>query len=360
MIYLYLFFLWVTPLVFAETAGQSAGKNLSLEEALKGMDAFRADANAEFQWDPFFQSGIFSASGHSVVFHAGTPGEPGIAIIDGKEILNIPSPYIEKGILMFPEAFLTSVKQVLIPRMQEDYAPFRIAAIIVDPGHGGKDTGAIGTHRINGKTLRVVEKDITLKVSQGLHTRLVQGFPDKRVILTRKDDTYPSLENRVANANSVPLKDNEAIIFVSIHANASFNKTARGYEIWYLSPEIRRTVIDTNKYDEPEDVMAIHNAMLEEEFTTESIIIARSILKRFDETIGKSIPSRGIKPEEWFVVRNTRMPAVLVELGFVTNEADALFMTDDEYLKNFSEALYKGIKDFITLFEQTGGFIAIE
>jgi N-acetylmuramoyl-L-alanine amidase len=358
MIYLLLFF------VVGFGSAQTTEKTFSLEEVLKGMASFREDANPEFRWDPFFQSGVFSASGHYVVFRAGMPGETGIALIDGREVLNIPGPYIEKGILRFPEAFLSVVRQTLGPSppppVQNDYAPFRIAAIIVDPGHGGKDTGAIGTHRINGKTLRVLEKDVTLKVSQNLYTRLSQGLPDKQVVLTRNNDTYPSLENRVASANSVPLKNNEAIIFVSIHANASFNKTARGYEIWYLSPEVRRTVIDKDKYDEPSEVISIRNTMLEEEFTTESIMIAQSILKRFDETIGKAIPSRGIKPEEWFVVRNTRMPSVLVELGFVTNEADALLMTDDAYLKNFSEALYKGIVDFITLFEQTGGFIAIE
>jgi N-acetylmuramoyl-L-alanine amidase len=87
-------------------------------------------------------------------------------------------------------------------------------------------------------------------------------------------------------------------------------------------------------------------------------MIAQSVLKRFDETLGGSLPSRGIKAEEWFVVRNTRMPSVLVELGFVTNEEDARLMSDETHLKNFSEALYKGISDFITLFERSGGFTA--
>jgi len=69
--------------------------------------------------------------------------------------------------------------------------------------------------------------------------------------------------------------------------------------------------------------------------------------------------ARGIKQEEWFVVRNARMPWVLVELGFVTNPEDARLMTDDAYLRNLSEALYKGITDFVGTFERSGGFTAI-
>ena len=100
--------------------------------------------------------------------------------------------------------------------------------------------------------------------------------------------------------------------------------------------------------------------MLEEEITTESILLANSILKRLGETLGKSMPSRGLKAEEWFVVRNARMPSVLVELGFVSNEADALLMNDEAYLKKLSDALYKGISDFIAFFERSGGFTTIQ
>jgi N-acetylmuramoyl-L-alanine amidase len=119
-------------------------------------------------------------------------------------------------------------------------------------------------------------------------------------------------------------------------------------------------VIDREKYADSAEVIPILNAMLEEEFTTESIMIAQSILRRIDESLGSLIPSRGIKAEEWFVVRNVRMPSVLVELGFVSNEADALLMTDDAYLRNLAESLYKGIADFVTAFEGTGGFTVIQ
>ncbi|MDR2079848.1 MAG: N-acetylmuramoyl-L-alanine amidase, partial [Treponema sp.] len=174
----------------------------------------------------------------------------------------------------------------------------------------------------------------------------------------REGDTFPSLEQRVDLANAVPLKDNEAIIFVSIHANASQNKQARGYEVWYLPQDYRRDLLDKSKYEDSA-IFEIENTMMEEEFTTESILMAGSILKRIGESLGNQIPSRGLKAEQWFVVRNARMPSVLVELGFVTNETDALLMNDDGYLKKLSEAVYKGIIDFVALFERSGGFTAL-
>jgi N-acetylmuramoyl-L-alanine amidase len=98
------------------------------------------------------------------------------------------------------------------------------------------------------------------------------------------------------------------------------------------------------------------NDMLQEEFTNESIMIAQAINRRIGEAMGRSLPARGLKAEEWFVVRNARMPSVLVELGFITNPADAEILNSGESLKKLTEAIYKGITDFVTSFESSGGF----
>jgi N-acetylmuramoyl-L-alanine amidase len=327
------------------------------EEALKNLESPES-GGAELRWDPFFLSGVLSSGGHYAAFVSGDPGETGPVLLDNREVLSLPLPFMEQGTLKFPEIFVSQVKSVFNRYAREDRSRLRIAAIIVDPGHGGKDSGAIGEHIVQGKPFKSVEKDIVLKVSRFLRERLAAAFPDKRILLTREGDTFPSLEQRVDLANAVPLKDNEAIIFISIHANASQNKQARGYEVWYLPQDYRRDLLDKSKYEDSA-VFTIENTMMEEEFTTESILMASSILKRIDESLGKQIPSRGLKAEKWFVVRNARMPSVLVELGFVTNETDALLMNDDGYLKNLAEAVYKGIIDFVALFERSGGFTAL-
>jgi N-acetylmuramoyl-L-alanine amidase len=331
----------------------SQAPDLPLDDALKVL-------GAELRWDPLSRGGVLSIQGHYAAFLAAmTAGEPGPVLLDNREIYTLTMPYMRGGSLYFPAAFMDSIRTIFRLTAQDDGSRFRIAAIIVDPGHGGKDTGAIGTHVINGSTLQLVEKDLTLRVSKDLHTLLSANYPDKRLLMTRTGDTYPTLEDRVELANSVPLKDNEAILYVSIHANASFNKTARGYEVWYLSPDYRRTVIDETKYHDSAEVLPILNAMMEEEFTTESIMMAQFIMNAFQENLGTYLPSRGIKAEEWFVVRNARMPSVLVEMGFVTNEEDALLMTNEVYLQKLSQTLYKGIHDFVAMFERSGGFTTI-
>jgi N-acetylmuramoyl-L-alanine amidase len=349
-----LFGLLCVPLLYAEAPpqGPSPEKIFSIEEALKNLEDL---GRAELRWDPFFRSGFLSAGEHYAAFISGAPGETGPVLFDNREISSLPLPFIDEGTLKFPEIFVSQVKGVFTRYVQDDQSRLRIAAIIVDPGHGGKDSGAIGEHVIQGKPFKSVEKDIVLKVSRLLHESLVSAFPDKRILLTREGDTFPSLEQRVDLANAVPLKENEAIIYISIHANASQNKQARGYEVWYLPQDYRRNLLDKSKYEDSA-VFSIENALLEEEFTTESILMAGSILRRIGESVGEQIPSRGLKAEKWFVVRNARMPSVLVELGFVTNETDALLMNDDGYLQKLSEAVYKGIIDFVALFERSGGF----
>jgi N-acetylmuramoyl-L-alanine amidase len=351
-----LFFLFSPVPATAQTPAPAAnGRVYSLDEALTAIGPAPA-----FRWDPFFSSGVFTVAGHSAAFTAGEPGGTGLLMVDNREVFTVPPPYLVRGNLFFPEGFVTTAAGALSRYLAEEASRFRIAANMVDPGPGGTAWGGGGEFTIGGKPFRSVEKDITLKVSKQLHAVLSTAFPDKRVLLTREGDTFPSLENRVAIANGVSLKDNEAIIYISIHANASLNKTARGYEVWYLSPEYRRDLIDKSKYDDPDDIISIRNAMIEEEFTTESILMAQSILGRIKEAVGNATPSRGIKAEEWFVVRNTRMPSVLVELGFVSNQEDALLMADDAYLKKIIEALYKGISDFVSTFERSGGFTAIQ
>jgi N-acetylmuramoyl-L-alanine amidase len=350
---IFIIFAVVSPSVSAQTTAD--GKLLSLDEALAALGPSPA-----FRWDPFFSSGVFTVAGHTAAFEAGEAGEPGLLMVDGREVFTVPGPYLVKGLLFFPEAFVAAAGSALSRYQAEEASRFRIAAIIVDPGHGGKDSGAVGNLTINGKPFASVEKDIVLKVSKQLHALLATAYPDKRVLLTRSTDTFPSLNDRMIIANGVSLKDNEAIIYVSIHANSSQNPAARGYEVWYLSPEYRREVIDKSKYGNSAEVMSIVNTMLEEEFTTESIILAQAILGRIGEAAGKSMPSRGIKDEDFYVVRNARMPSVLVELGFVSNKADAILMADDAYLKKVSEALYKGISDFVSTFERSGGFTVIQ
>jgi N-acetylmuramoyl-L-alanine amidase len=348
---------WLIAVLFFFLANSLFSMNL--DETLRALKLPSASGSPEFIWDPFFHDGTFSYGSHFGTFSAARKeGESGFLMIDSREIFTVPLPYHENGALVFPDVFVGTLKNAFIRSFENDSSRFRIISIIIDPGHGGKDPGAIGNLQHNGRPLTAVEKDIVLNVALRLKPMLERAFPDKRIIMTRETDVYLSLEQRVDIANSVFIKDNEAVIYISIHANYVFNASARGYEVWYLSPEYRRNLLGSSRSSNSSSINAIRNAMLEEEFTTESVILAQSILRNLGEALGPSVPSRGLKDEEWFVVRNSRMPAVLVELGFVSNLQDALIMTGQDGLQKLTDALYKGIIDFVGVFERSGGFTA--
>jgi N-acetylmuramoyl-L-alanine amidase len=325
----------------------------SLDETLNELAPLSGTEQAQFRWDPLLQDGVFNLGDHYGVFSTGAgEGETGFLLFDNRELFSVPLPYNDNGNLVFPETFVATLKNTFTRLHENDASRFRVAAIIIDPGHGGKDSGAAGKLTVNGKTTEIYEKDIVLKVGLALRDLLIQTYPGKRILMTRETDVYYSLEQRSEMANAVTVNNNEAVIFISIHANWGANPSARGYEVWHINSGYRRPLLDSSKHNYPADITAILNAMLEEEYTTESIILADSILMGLGQEFGSSVPSRGRKANDWFVVRNSRMPAVLVELGFVSNRQDALLMTGGEGLQKFTRSLYNGITNFIGIFER--------
>ena len=326
---------------------------LSLDETMTALRSVSQDKSLEFRWDPLFRDGEFKAGDHFGSFPtAGHEGETGFLMLNNRELFTVPLPYNSNGRLEFPETFVVTLKDAFSRSFEKDASQFQIAAIIIDPGHGGRDPGAKNTIKIDGKKLDLVEKDIVLNVGKGLKSLLDMTYPDKRILMTRDTDIFHSLEKRADIANAVPLKNNETVIFISIHANWGASAKARGYEVWHITSNYRRTLIDPSKHKYSADIMPILNAMLEEEYATESILLADSILRGLGHTLGSSVPSRGRKANDWFVVKNSRMPAVLVELGFVTNAQDAVLMTSADGLQKLTESLYIGIVNYINVFER--------
>ena len=327
--------------------------SVTLDETLNTLSSISSGEAVQFRWDPLFRDGAFNFGNHNGSFSvASREGETGYLIFNNRELFNVPLPYNNQGTLVFPEAFVSTLRDTFARLHENDAGGFRIAAIIIDPGHGGKDPGTIGNLSVNGRNTQIYEKDIVLRVGLALRNRLIQTYPDKRILMTRDTDVYKSLDQRSEMANSVTVRDNESVIFISIHVNWGANSSARGYEVWHITSGQRRTLLDTSKHNYSPDIAAIMERMLEEEYTSESILLADSILSGFGQVFGSSVPSRGRKANDWFVVRNSRMPAVLVELGFVSNREDALLMTGEEGLQRYTSSLYNGITNFIGIFER--------
>ena len=127
--------------------------------------------------------------------------------------------------------------------------------------------------------------------------------------------------------------------------------------MWYLPPDYRRELISPdNLDDESKELAPILNTMLEEEYTRESILLAQAIIREFEKRLGDKSINRGIREESWFVVRNAKMPAVLVEIGFATNKEEASLLGNPNYLRTLSEGIFSAIESFVTTFESTDGF----
>ena len=304
----------------------------------------------ELLWDPVLERGIVNRGRTSVVFQVALP----YLLKDFNRIVDIEPPVrLSDGSVAVSDSAAESFLNLFATDQQTE--GFKISTIIIDAGHGGKDPGTIGTHNLNGKRITLEEKDIVLSVAVRVHRMLSEEFPDKNVLLTRNDDRYLALEERTDFANAIDLAENEAMIFLSIHANASLNSNASGFEVWYLPPEYRREILDPEALENEQKPLApILNSILEEEFTVESILLAREILTGMQKSIGARSENRGLKEESWFVVRNAKMPSVLTEIGFVTNPGEAALLNSPEYLQKVSTGIYNGLTAYIEHFEEGG------
>lgn len=307
------------------------------------------NSGAVVYWDSLSGSGLLEKNGHLISFHVGD----NLVLQDFKLLALSDAPELRNGTVVVSRKFMDDAERFF--KTETNDASYKIGAILIDPGHGGKDPGAMDTHTINGKKVTVREKDVNLSVGKMLYSRLKAAYPDKQILMTRSTDVFISLAQRTEIANSVKLKADEAILYISVHVNASLDKKASGYEVWYLSPGYRRTVLDKDATDD-KALFDIMNAMTEEEYTTESILIAKFIIDGMQAQVGTLSAARGIKAEEWFVVRNSNMPAVLVELGFLTNEKEAALLADNAYLQKASLGIYNGLAAFVTHFERSRGF----
>ena len=318
----------------------SAAEDVSLHQLAQEL-------GLEMQWDPVSSRGSLVRDTTFFSFFPGTS----FAVINFQRVIPIDPIYWASGGGIMVPAKTANRLQRLFPQRDTD-VDRRVSTIFIDPGHGGKDPGAIGRHTINGQEHILQEKDVVLDVSRMLYEKLRTRYPDRNIVMSRSDDRYIELIDRYEMANAIPVEPNDSILFVSIHANASINSRAQGFEVWYLPPEFRRTLISEEDFGGRQEVVPILNSMLEEEFTIQSILLGQSILDSLDRHVGTTVPNRGLKQETFAVVRGARMPSVLVELGFLTNKEEFTLLRQEDYLLQIAEGIYNGVHDFIYSFEQ--------
>ena len=218
-----------------------------------------------------------------------------------------------------------------------------LTVVVLDPGHGGRSLGARGNTGTQ-------EKDLVLNVSEKLKTRLEEGLGIK-VVLTRTADYYVGLKERTAIANN-----NRADLFLSVHANATFRRDIDGYETYYLS--LRSADKQARSYAEAEnralgvkggeDDKALLEAILwdmaQTAYIQESNQLASMVQKRIvGELKGRD---RGVRQAPLAVLMGARMPAALVEIGYISNPEQEVRLNRKSHQDEIAMALYKAIEDY--------------
>jgi N-acetylmuramoyl-L-alanine amidase len=219
----------------------------------------------------------------------------------------------------------------------------KIGKIVIDPGHGGHDTGTIGPNGLE-------EKDLVLEVGRRLG-KLLETRLGAEVVYTRKNDTFIPLETRTAIANQ-----QRADLFISIHANSSNDSAARGVETYYLN--------FTSSADALE-VAARENAVSEKSIYELQDLVKKIALKEkieesreFAADVQQSLHSglsaknpgfrnRGVKKAPFIVLIGANMPSILAEISFVSNPGDEHRLETSEYRQRIAESLYHGIAKYV-------------
>jgi len=219
----------------------------------------------------------------------------------------------------------------------------RIGKIVIDPGHGGHDTGTIGPGGL-------LEKDLVLDVSKRLG-KLLAARLGAQVAFTRRDDTFIPLETRTAIANQ-----EEADLFVSVHANSSHDPDARGVETYYLnftsSPEALEVAARENAASDKSihELQDLVKKIALKEKIEESREFASDVQGALHSGLSVRNPGerdRGVKKAPFVVLIGANMPSILAEISFLSNPADERRLKTAEYRQRIAESLYRGISRYV-------------
>ncbi len=198
--------------------------------------------------------------------------------------------------------------------------------VVLDPGHGGKDTGATGKRKVH-------EKKAVLSIANRVKAHLESK--KIKVMMTRTSDTYLSLQQRCDFASKVG-----ADLFISIHADGAADPSANGVETFAMTAP---GYYSSNHYGQPADRSACNGNL----FDAANAVLAFSIQSNLVKTSKRN--DRGMRRARFFVLKNSPCPAALVECGFLTNPTEESLMIDADYREAVARGISNGILGYMTL-----------
>ncbi len=221
--------------------------------------------------------------------------------------------------------------------------PAQAAVVLLDPGHGGEETGAVGE---TAPKRRVMEKDLALRLAHKIRDRLRQGAT---VFLTRSLDRHVSLQDRAAMADKV-----KADLFISVHFNSSPDHAARGFETYYLDNNQDAAV---KKVERQENITAsgedmVINQILVDLVIQQTVTTSRSLAREVHAAVKTQLrptgmSDRGIKAGLFHVLALSKRPGLLLEAGFVSNPRELGTIKEDEFLERYATGVARGVLAYL-------------
>jgi len=241
----------------------------------------------------------------------------------------------------------------ILKELERERQKWQIDKIMIDPGHGGKDPGAIGPRG-------VYEKDVVLGIALYLRELLKDNL-NVEVFMTRERDTFVPLAERTAMANRLGAK-----LFISIHANSNLNRRVNGTSTYILGLAQSQEAIDVaqreNSVIRLEDSQELYRNLDSEQFILSSI--AQSQFNRESEELAAllqaevhkktKLADRGVRQAGYYVLIGASMPNVLFETAFISNRKEEKFLNSPEFQQKIAEGIYQSIKKFKLKYEQIG------
>jgi N-acetylmuramoyl-L-alanine amidase len=298
--------------------------------------------NIDLQYDTFARTVSLSKDSHKIDLRAGD----NLVLVDGKpQHINHPVE-IYQGTVVLPYQFKEQVLDRLFkepyPGRKAALPSFEIRKIVIDAGHGGNDPGTIGRRGSR-------EKDINLDIAKRLNR--VLSSEGVTVIMTRNSDRFIPLPVRVEIANK-----SGADLFISIHSNANRVRSLNGVEVYYVSTAVNDSkrayaaaksaalnLDDASFASHSLNLKAILWDMIYTSARAESIELSRSLCRSIGDTLDARII--GVKGARFEVLRGARMPAVLIEVGFLSNYNEERMLGNSYYRQRIAESIAQGIRD---------------
>jgi N-acetylmuramoyl-L-alanine amidase len=297
----------------------------------------------QWEYDAITRTAILTRGAHKVNLMVGDK----MILVDGEpRHLNQPVDIYE-GAVVVPVKLEEILNSLLVKETYSYTRPSlalsRIKKVVIDAGHGGNDPGAIGR---SGMREKAVNLDIAKRLAKILRDEGIQ------VVMTRSNDSFISLERRVDIANNVA-----ADLFISIHSNANRVRSLNGFEIYYLASrsddykwllataESANLNLDSGSFSgRSRNLKAILWDMVYTYNRAESLRLSRSICRSIDTNLETRVI--GIKKAGFYVLKGVRMPAVLIELGFLSNSDEERLLRNSYYRQQIADAIAGGIANY--------------